>query len=514
MMKRIIASTLAGLSRYLLVGRFLRLYIKLLRPLSPAVFYKVASRSYRFHGKNGVANGISQRGIQRFPRNVPLLIEHGDCLLQGNEFQRATNIYSNLIKNNQAYKMESVWLKLAKSYQLQDKHQTAEFVFLKACKLFPKNEAITRAAAKNAYHIQDWESAKECWSNLLKLKVNMSTKEQLWAARSFRNGQDVERAKTLLYQIFSDDIHGLEATVEYASIETEAKNYREALKVWEKAKQQRTNDLPISLARTIDFNISLISRILDPISYKKRIKTYRANIKKNHPKIAVYTSYTAGYDVLKPHQFIDDRFEYVAFTDEKPIDYGLYDIRLLPTDHTDGRVSTRYPKTHPHKLFPDYDVAIWLDTSIMLVDDIYPIVEEFLASGKAIGTTPHTHRESLFEEFVVCMERSKDSFSNLKSLYSFYAGEGFEYNNLSENGFLLFRLQHPDLPPALELWWDMILTYSKRDQLSFGYSLSKSEVDWYRISDPPHNINNNPSFIIAPHKQSLNVIHELEKRLV
>jgi hypothetical protein len=150
----------------------------------------------------------------------------------------------------------------------------------------------------------------------------------------------------------------------------------------------------------------------------------------------------------------------------------------------------------------------------MLVDDIYPIVEDFLASGKAIGTTPHTHRESLFEEFVVCMERSKDSFSNLKSLYSFYAGEGFEYNNLSENGFLLFRLQHPDLPPALELWWDMILTYSKRDQLSFGYSLSKSEVDWYRISDPPHNINNNPSFIIAPHKQSLNVIHELEKRLV
>jgi hypothetical protein len=297
-------------------------------------------------------------------------------------------------------------------------------------------------------------------------------------------------------------------------IETEAQNYKKALQLWKKLKQQNPKTAPLSVTRTSDFNISIISRILDPSAYKKRIEAYSTATKKQQPKIVVYTSYTSGYDILKPHQHIDSRFEYVVFTDDTPNDYGLYEVKPLPTNHRDGRVSTRYPKTHPHELFPNHDVAIWLDTSIMIVDDIYPIIKDFIASGKAVGTTPHTHRAGLFEEFVVCMERDKDSYANLKSLYDFYAKIGYKYNNLSENGFLLFRPQHHNLQTALELWWKMILKYSKRDQLSFGYSLAKAGLDWYRISEPPDNINNNPAFIITPHKQSLDVIYELEKRLV
>jgi tetratricopeptide (TPR) repeat protein len=396
----------------------------------------------------------------------------------------------------------------------------AEQIAEQGLKIFPDNAAAHVAKARVAMAKKDWLSAAKIWQGILdNPKFNLAPQLLATAASAFRQAGKLDKAG----QVIDDGLveHGrrLELLMEQAEIHTTAKDWRRALQLWQNILQEFASQ-PTFLDQhrlLCRFNVSVIKRIINIEAYKKDIKKYKEARKVSSDKaqrVAVYTAVSKGYDSLKLPEIIDPSFDYFCYTDDETMDgYGVYQILPFPVMAHDPGRTIRYPKTHPHVLFKDYSVALWLDTSIMITGDIRPLIDEFKHSEFDLATTPHPVRTSLEEEYAACVNLMKDDPVIMRQQIDNYKKEGIEVQTFSENGLLLFKPGSIKLARALETWWEQIQKFSKRDQLSFGYSVQKWGLKWFPISQKPVNIRNNPDFVLSPHHDELVALKKLYELL-
>lgn len=480
----------------------------------PRVFEKL-SYAYRHDKKFSEAQAVIEDGISRYPDQFSLYIEQAEVAMAQGQWETAVQLWESVKEKTIPDTPEKVYAKLARAYRYLGKLKNAEHITKQGTKAYPKSDALQIEGAKLAFVREDWPTAISLWKKVIDEPANgASVQAYVQLVRSLRRIGDDVLAEKYANQGAQKFTTAWELSVELAEIVTTRKNWPEALRAWQRllSAYRKQPDISPSVVQNARFNESIIKRLIDTDSYRCTIKEFQ-KAKRATKRIAIYTSVSKGYDRLKPHEVIDNRFDYFAFTDEKLDSMGIYDIRPIPvTGYDDGR-AIRYSKTHPHVLFPDYDIAIWLDTSLMIVGNLYPIIEEFIKSGKAIGSSPHSQRRSVYEEFQTCIELHKDDIKTIKRQMDFYKSMGFDTNELTENGFLMFNLKHPKLAPTLETWWEQICQFSKRDQLSFNYALAKNNTEWHRLMKPPYNIRNHPDLIIAPHHEHAQVFDELVARL-
>lgn len=264
------------------------------------------------------------------------------------------------------------------------------------------------------------------------------------------------------------------------------------------------------------FVVSVGNRMLNLVNYKKQIDQYRIKSKQTatKPKIAIYTAITGKYDSLKLPEVLDERFDYFVYSDGPVPDSGIYQVRPTSYFNEDPTRSARFIKTHPHWLFRDYDIAIWIDANVMITGDIYPIVETFIDSGKPLAAMPHPHRTTVYQELEACLAFKKDNAEEMIEQVERYRAAGFNGEGLIESSLLLFDLHQPTVATFLDFWWKEIDSYSRRDQLSAGYALNQTNIDWLRLSVPPHSIRDHPLFVITPHAAAVNeAMVELNKKV-
>ena len=250
--------------------------------------------------------------------------------------------------------------------------------------------------------------------------------------------------------------------------------------------------------------ISVINRIFDLHQYRRHMRCYSELSNKhsrsgNEIRIVIFTAITDNYDSIKLPEQLNPRFDYVLFTDSPAPDTGIWQIRPITYLHSDKVRSARFIKTHPHVFLNDYNVAIWIDSNIMILGDIYYIVEKFLYSGKSIGAVPHPLRESIYEEVTVCENKGKDENDVMKEQIDKYKNRSFLHRDLIESNFMVFDLRNDKTACVLDRWWYEIDRHSRRDQLSLNYALSETGVDWYRLTKRPDSIRNHPDFAFVPH---------------
>jgi len=261
------------------------------------------------------------------------------------------------------------------------------------------------------------------------------------------------------------------------------------------------------------YSLSLVNRLAKLDHYAKSIKSYKNKTKPHTPKIVVYTAISGGYDTLKLPEIIDERFDYIVFTDTPVQDTGVFKVRSLNAPTKDKTKVARYAKTHPHQLLKEYDIAIWIDANIMILGDIYPIVEDFITSKQPLGVIPHPIRKTVYEEYLACVKRSKDDKDVMLRQLEKYRKEGFDGSGLIESGFMLFDLRQKPISLFLDTWWDEIQQSSKRDQLSLPYALSKHPLKTYKATHPPNNIRDHPCFVLVSHSHEQNLLNTLYDRL-
>ncbi len=261
---------------------------------------------------------------------------------------------------------------------------------------------------------------------------------------------------------------------------------------------------------------SVTRRMLDLDGYRNRLEIHhraRQARSKCKPRIAIYSAIIGNYDSLKIPEWVDPAFDYILFTDQPQPGNGLWDIRPNPILHCSDARASRYVKMHPHLLLPEYDLAIWIDANVMILDDIKPLIDDFLASNDSVGAVRHPHRNHIYEEIHACIRLRKEYSAPMQEQLRRYASQGFGHDDLIEANFLMFKLSDPRAVRFLDVWWTELETGSKRDQLCINYALRKVGIEWHRIMDRPFSIRTHPSFAYVEHDRGDNLAQGLVRAL-
>lgn len=242
-----------------------------------------------------------------------------------------------------------------------------------------------------------------------------------------------------------------------------------------------------------------IEQLKDLNLESERISSYLKN-KVKTPKIVVFSSCTNSYDEIRCPKYLDPKFEYVLFTDSAEYESGVWNVRRAPYWSSDPTRISRYVKTHPHYLFCDYDIAIWVDTNICIAGDFSDEITRFLQSGKPIGAFYHPLRKSVFDEAAKCIELGKDDIEEISQQINRYKALSYDNNDLIESNFMMFNLKHPKLSDIMNTWWAEIDKFSRRDQLSLNFAIDKNLESWHPLADQRICTRNHEKIIYYPHK--------------
>ena len=205
--------------------------------------------------------------------------------------------------------------------------------------------------------------------------------------------------------------------------------------------------------------------------------------------IVVYTALSGGHDRLRDNQE-DEGVRFVCFSDVTH-KTQVWETIPIELDFGDFNRSAKYYKMMPHVLFPDVKYSLWMDSSIHLKHPIDQIIEECMGENDLM-LHKHYARKCIYEEAEYCIEKKLDDVDVIRAQMQQYREEGYPENNgLPEAGVLL-RKHTPEMQKFNELWWQEVLSHSKRDQLSFGYLARKHGLKFgyfpgsFRDSDYPY----------------------------
>lgn len=479
---------------------------------SPVYVYTELADGYNKLGRHKEAEKIAEKGLHHFPENPSLLVKFAAALMKQAKWKEAEQVWSALSLKLKNETPAQVWIKLVQTLRRQERLHEAEKTAQTGLKNYPEEQNLLLEAAKLASANNNWKDASKYWRKIFNVSTDLSEDMYARAVKALRLGGDPKEAEKIGLKGIDNHKENPFLNSELAEIAQDKKDWPAALKYWGRVTLLLESTQNSQLKLQARFNQSIIKRIVSINEYKRQIRDYRLN-KERQPKIAIVTAFTEGYDSLKPPEFIDKRFEYIAYSDKPVNDMGIYDVRILPDFNLDGPRAIRYVKTHPHVLLKNYETVVWLDTSVMIVGDIYTIVREFADSKFAIGAGKHPLRNNIYEEYKACVERKKENVEIMKKQIDYYKESGFTHSDLTENTMLMFNLKHEKLEATLEAWWDQICSFSRRDQLSFNWALHKNNVKWFPITKPPEDIRNHPELVITAHHTEQKALEELIKRL-
>lgn len=483
--------------------------------------YKAAERpygrlaeAYRQTKHYEAAADVIRRGQKEHKHYMPLFTEAGMLATVQGDWPAAAEAWQKVIEKFKDQAPPTAWARLSQAYRAEKMFKEAETTVRQSLKKFPNHGNILEEAAEVASAAQDWSAAISRWQAVVDYSPEPTAEAWRRLAFAQRQSGDSASAQQTIKAAKVAYPDNLELDWELAEILTATENYSGALRVW----QAVLPELPtehVGQRLYVRFQISLVKRLGNLPGYKQIIHGYNIVRRKRPPRIAIVTSVTKGFDLIKPHEVLDGRFDYLMYTDADFDDLGFYQIKPIPVQGLDGARASRYMKTHAHELAGQYDTVIWMDASLMIVGDLYPIIEDFIASGKPIGANVHRSRRTIQEEYEACLALHKDDPAVMKKQIDAYAAEGFNGSGLAECTFLAFNLRDcaDQVKAAMELWWLQILGHSRRDQLSFPYALWKTGAQWHPLTKPPHGVINNQAFVLTAHQTEYPALTELVKLL-
>jgi len=139
----------------------------------------------------------------------------------------------------------------------------------------------------------------------------------------------------------------------------------------------------------------------------------------------------------------------------------------LPLD--DSRLS-RIPKVLPHRFLIEYEESIYIDNSIKLLKNPF----NFLNSpDHSFSILEHSFRDSLELEFIEVIILELDELSRVSEQYFRYISSLLNLKEIKPlwGGIIYRRHNDKEVIEAMETWWQHILRYSRRDQLSLPIAL-------------------------------------------
>ncbi len=215
----------------------------------------------------------------------------------------------------------------------------------------------------------------------------------------------------------------------------------------------------------------------------------------NKNKFVVYTVLTGYKENLRnpfPHNSLG--YERICFTDNPELKSKDWSIILIDHHHLKEERESRRPKLLPHRFLPDFEYSLYIDNTVNFKVDPLTILNHYINSDFSLICFKHPWRDCIYDEGEIIIQSGLDDEYRVREQLDFYHSQGFPSHNGLIAGTVLFR-KHLDfkLIDLTEEWFEHVLRYSKRDQISFpflawykkfNYSLfngsliSNSMIDW------------------------------------
>ncbi|KAL7246761.1 hypothetical protein ACSBR2_001797 [Camellia fascicularis] len=156
-------------------------------------------------------------------------------------------------------------------------------------------------------------------------------------------------------------------------------------------------------------------------------------------------------------------------------------VRELP--FVDQRLNGKIPKMLGHRLFPRARYSIWVDSKSQFQRDPLGVLEAFLwRTNSSLAISEHGARSSVYDEAKAVVKKNKATPEEVEVQLTHYRQDGFpedkRFNGkkaLAEASVIV--REHTPLTNLLMcLWFNEVVRFTSRDQLSFPYVLWRLRV--------------------------------------
>lgn len=198
-------------------------------------------------------------------------------------------------------------------------------------------------------------------------------------------------------------------------------------------------------------------------------------------RICVYTCITGNYDQIKEIDKKEKGIDYYLFTNNKTITSNTWNVVYIEDNELSNVQLARKTKILGNEIVNSYEIALWMDAAVEFKKNIKDFIKTYLGLNDVFACFKHEYRTSVLEEMDACLRFRKEDIKNIVALKKFYKKEDYKYDNgLIESTVYIKRPGNKKVQQTMNNWFDMIKNYSKRDQLSFNYSIYKTglKVRW------------------------------------
>jgi len=192
-------------------------------------------------------------------------------------------------------------------------------------------------------------------------------------------------------------------------------------------------------------------------------------------KKVIYTCITGKYDKIIDSHILPKDVDLVCFTNQKQVP-NIYKHVLIDIKDCGEAKTNRFYKLLPHRFLKNYDASIYIDGNMQVVGDINLLFEQLSFSN--LINFSHPDRTCLYEELKACIRFKKDEPLIMQKQIQKYKDEDYPVNNgLLRCGVLIRKHNEEDSIKTMEVWWENVLKFSKRDTLSLKHALWKTKME-------------------------------------
>jgi len=175
---------------------------------------------------------------------------------------------------------------------------------------------------------------------------------------------------------------------------------------------------------------------------------------------------------LPPGSSTDINIDFICFTDNRSLKSNTWKFEYLDSIHLPADKLSRRPKTLPHEYLPQYDTSLYIDNIVTFKR--LPNSHDLITSNSYLFRVfLHGNRESLFHEADAIALLGYENIDVICTQLDFYTQICAidTITPISTCTIILRTHHHPKLVEFGSSWWEQILNFSKRDQLSFDFTV-------------------------------------------
>ncbi len=192
--------------------------------------------------------------------------------------------------------------------------------------------------------------------------------------------------------------------------------------------------------------------------------------------LTVYTALTDNNDHrdgLQKPELVTHGVRYVCMSNSYH-NIWPWEIVSIPYKNDDPVRVARWCKTQGYKSL-NCDYSIWMDATYCPRYDMWAIIYRHLLDC-CIATFPHFERDCIYDEAIAVLADNLDNPMVIDRQLRMFKDDNYPSHNGLADTSIVARRHSKTVDKFCDLWWSIINSGSRRDQLSFNYALWKMKI--------------------------------------